>query len=139
MSKSSSVGLVVPNFAQLRVYERKRVELKVEYSTANSFFVDYARNISKGGTFIRTDNPLPVGAELKFMISIPHQVDPIPMRGVVRWSVSLAEAAKPEDAGMGIEFVFVSEEAKTKFHAVVENLMTDSLGEPIARKLMGPR
>ena len=31
------------------------IELTVEYKRMNAFFADYTKNISRGGTFIRTD------------------------------------------------------------------------------------
>ena len=40
---------------------RQPIELKVEYKRLNTFFADYTKNISKGGTFIKTNRPLPVG------------------------------------------------------------------------------
>jgi type IV pilus assembly protein PilZ len=30
----------------------------------NAFFADYTKNISRGGTFIRTDKPLDIGTEV---------------------------------------------------------------------------
>ena len=38
--------------------QRGAIELNVEYKRINTFFSDYTRNISKGGTFIRTAKPL---------------------------------------------------------------------------------
>ena len=40
---------------------RAPIELKVEYKRLNTFFYDYTKNISKGGTFIKTDKPLDIG------------------------------------------------------------------------------
>ena len=40
---------------------RAPIELKVEYKRLNTFFYDYTKNISKGGTFIKTEKPLDVG------------------------------------------------------------------------------
>ena len=43
---------------------RAPIELKVDYKKLNSFFADYTKNISKGGTFIKTKKPLPIGTRL---------------------------------------------------------------------------
>ena len=40
-----------------RIGSRQAIELSVEYKRLNTFFADYTRNISKGGTFIRTERP----------------------------------------------------------------------------------
>ena len=45
-----------------RLEQRAPIELKVEYKKLNTFFADYTRNICKGGTFIKTARPLPVGS-----------------------------------------------------------------------------
>ena len=46
-------------------------QLRVDYKRMNTFFADYTKNISKGGTFIRTSKPLDVGTEFVFVLSIP--------------------------------------------------------------------
>ena len=51
--------------------DRHTIELKVEYKRLNTFFADYTKNISKGGTFIRTDKPLDPGTEFVFALVIP--------------------------------------------------------------------
>src|ERR1041385_6980995 len=55
---------------------RHPIELKVEYKRLNTFFADYTKNISKGGTFIGTDKPLDIGTELVFALSIPPLREP---------------------------------------------------------------
>ena len=47
------------------------IALKVEYKRLNSFFADYTKNISRGGTFIRTKNPLSIGTEFMFQLQVP--------------------------------------------------------------------
>ena len=46
-----------------RHHTRAPIELEVGYKRLNSFFAEYTRNISKGGTFIKTKKPLPIGAK----------------------------------------------------------------------------
>src|SRR5690606_4678270 len=40
-----------------RAHPRIPIELRVDYPKLNAFFADYTRNISKGGTFVRTAQP----------------------------------------------------------------------------------
>ena len=54
------------------MHARTPIELKVEYKKMNTFFADYTKNISKGGTFIKTDRPLPVGTEFLFKGRCPR-------------------------------------------------------------------
>jgi len=116
---------------------RHAIELKVEYKRLNSFFADYTRNISRGGTFIRTAKPLKIGTEFVFKLVVPNLQDPLALRGKVQWIVSEAQATPEQEAGMGIGFVFHNEAERQKIESIVEDLMVDSLGPVIYEKLMG--
>ena len=71
----------------------------------NTFFADYAKNISKGGTFIRTSKPLDVGTEFVFVLSIPGtDQSTLELRGEVIWTVLGDQATDDHPAGMGIRF-----------------------------------
>ena len=121
-----------------RIETRAPISLKVEYKRLNSFFADYTRNISRGGTFIRTQNPLPIGTSFVFELRIPKLEDPLRIRGKVQWTVSEEEASAEEDAdaGMGIGFVYGSEAERERVERIVDQLMVDSLGGVIFHKLM---
>ncbi|WP_437765608.1 TIGR02266 family protein [Sorangium sp. So ce281] len=123
--------------ADRRSAQRAAIELSVEYKRLNTFFADYTRNISKGGTFIRTDRPLAIGTEFVFALSIRNLAEPLRLRGRVKWIVTTAEATESAPAGMGIEFQYASEEESAATEAVVEQLMMSELGETLASKLLG--
>src|SRR5579863_1176867 len=57
--------------AEKRNEDRAAIQLRVDYKRLNTFFADYTRNISKGGTFIKTTKPLDVGTEFVFVLSVP--------------------------------------------------------------------
>jgi type IV pilus assembly protein PilZ len=116
---------------------RAAIELNVEYKRLNTFFADYTRNISKGGTFIRTDRPLDINTEFVFALSIKNVPEPLRLRGRVRWIVRPADATAESPAGMGIEFQYRDEADRRSTEAVVEKLMVDELGEELASKLLG--
>lgn len=118
---------------------RAAIELKVEYKRLNTFFSDYTRNISKGGTFIRTDKPLPVTTEFVFVLTIRGLADPLRLRGQVRWIVSAAEATPESPAGMGIEFVYASDAERRTTEKIVEKLMANELGDALARRLLSSK
>lgn len=122
-----------------RIQPRAPIELKVEYKRLNSFFADYTRNISRGGTFIRTDKPLGIGTEFMFTLHVPQLAKPLELRGRVQWRLT-PEACRPgQDAGMGIGFVYESEADRQRIENSVERLMVDSLGDHIYHKLIGSR
>lgn len=116
---------------------RQSIELKVEYKRLNSFFADYTRNISRGGTFIRTTKPLKIGTEFVFKLVVPKLAEPLALRGKVQWIVNEQQATPEQEAGMGIGFVFQNEAERQKIEAIVEDLMVESLGPVIYEKLMG--
>src|SRR5262249_32296552 len=87
---------------QKRQSERTAVTLKVDYKRINTFFADYTRNISKGGTFIKTSKPLAIGTEFVFVLSLPSQHEQLNLHGEVVWIVDEHEASDQKPAGMGI-------------------------------------
>lgn len=120
-----------------RLDGRAPIELKVEYKRVNTFFADYTKNISKGGTFIKTRKPLDIGTEFLFRLHVPALGAPLALRGRVQWVVNEGEEGPGESPGMGIRFIYESEEQKAEVHARVEHLMIESLGYHLYSKLVG--
>jgi len=118
---------------------RAAITLKVDYRRLNSFFADYTKNISKGGTFIRTSKPLKVGTEFVFVLSLPTLNEHLQLNGEVMWVVTDEQATDDEPAGMGIKFRFDSDEDRVKVDQFVERLMVDALGEQISQRLLATR
>ena len=117
---------------------RAPISLKIEYKRLNSFFADYTRNISKGGTFIRTERPLPIGTEFHFELQVPKLEENLRLRGKVQWILTPEELEEGEDQepGMGIGFVYANAAEREKVESAVEALMEESLGPVIYRKLL---
>lgn len=118
---------------------RAPIELKVEYKRLNSFFSDYTKNISRGGTFIPTTKPLGIGTEFVFKLCIPKRKEPLSLRGKVQWIVTEEQATEEQPSGMGIGFVYKNEMERERVESIVEKLMVDSLGEELYAKLMRRR
>jgi type IV pilus assembly protein PilZ len=116
---------------------RAAIELAVEYKRLNTFFADYTRNISKGGTFIRTDRPLPVKTEFVFVLTVRGLPEPLRLRGQVQWIVNAPEATPKAPAGMGIQFVYASDAERRATERIVEKLMSSELGESLTSRLLG--
>lgn len=124
-----------------RAHPRAPIELKVEYKKMNTFFADYTKNISKGGTFIKTERPLPLGTEFVFKLTLPKRDEPFELRGEVMWTNQASEMQRPEVAelGMGIRFIFNNDEERFAFERDVEQLMVSSLGSHLFDKLIDKR
>lgn len=120
-----------------RGQQRHAIELAVEYKRLNTFFADYTRNISKGGTFIRTDRPLDVKTEFVFALTIRGLPEPLRLRGRVKWIVAPSDATPSSPAGMGIEFMYANDAERRATESIVEKLMADELGDGLTARLLG--
>ena len=78
-----------------RVEARRPIELKVEYKRLNTFFADYIKNISRGGTFIKTSRPLPVGTEFLFKLFVPGREAPFTIHGEVHRIIDPQARSQP--------------------------------------------
>lgn len=100
---------------------RLEYELPVAYRTVSGFVTDWAVNISRGGLFINTQKPLPVGTHVKLIVSLPGTEFPFDMTGRVT-RVNESHAAPNQVPGMAIEFVGVDEEKRIRLEEFVERL-----------------
>jgi len=124
-----------PQGSERRSETRRPIELKVEYKRLNTFFADYTKNISRGGTFIKTARPLPIGTEFLFKLFIPGRREPLTIHGEVQRIVT-REASEGEGEGMAIKFVYREGDPQAEIAQTVEAIMTDSLGPRLYAKLM---
>ena len=144
--------------SEKRNAERAAITLRVDYKRLNTFFADYTKNISKGGTFIKTLKPLDVGTEFVFVLSVPAGLEldsdgddeaaketQIKLHGKVMWARAADGTTTPAQAGagsdptvpgMGIRFLFRDDAERRAIDDVVEQLMADALGEHISGKLL---
>jgi type IV pilus assembly protein PilZ len=119
--------------ADRRVDARRPIELKVEYKRLNTFFADYTKNISRGGTFIKTSRPLPVGTEFLFKLFVPGRDAALTIHGEVQRIVDAIDDSEP---GMAIKFVYREGDPQAEIARIVEGMMTASLGPRLYAKLM---
>jgi uncharacterized protein (TIGR02266 family) len=100
---------------------RLQHELLVAYRSVDGFITDWAVNISRGGMFINTRNPLAVGTTVRLIISLPDTAFPFDLNGRV---TRIAEFDNPSNQvpGMGIEFVNVDDEKRARIERFVERL-----------------
>jgi len=131
MSVYSGLPPVTETKTEGRSHPRAPIELKVDYKKLNSFFADYTKNISKGGTFIKTRKTLPVGTRFLFRLTVPGRPSPFDLNGEV-----VHASASGDEPGMGIRFVWEEDRDRLAFEAVVEALMADSLGRLVTGKLL---
>ena len=78
----------------------------LSYKNPSSVVREYTENLRKGGSFIKTSKPLPVGREVIIEVRVPAIADdPIVIPGEVTWSSRDLENLGPDEVpGMGIEY-----------------------------------
>src|SRR6267143_699335 len=87
----------------LRRHPRAPLRLRIGYERMNAFFADYTKNISKGGTFIKTVRPPEVGTRCRFSLSLPALPEPLLLDGEVAWVLAPGDAQQREaEPGMGV-------------------------------------
>lgn len=79
--------------------------LEVRYRNAGQFLVSYCTNLSRGGLFVSTREPEPIGTELVLSLRVPGRSSPVSLRARVRWTRVEDNADGP--AGMGLSFADV--------------------------------
>jgi type IV pilus assembly protein PilZ len=129
-----------------RAEARRPIELKVEYKRLNTFFADYIKNISRGGTFIKTSRPLPIGTEFLFKLFVPGREPPFTIHGEVHKIIepkgpprppgAAGEGAGDDEAGMAIRFTYREGDPQREIARVVDGMMTESLGPRLYARLM---
>jgi uncharacterized protein (TIGR02266 family) len=116
----------------VRKSERLQHELLVAYRTVDGFITDWAVNISRGGMFINTRNPLSVGSIVRLIVSLPDAAFPFDLTGrVIR--VHPHDPNSDTAPGMGIEFVDVDEDKRARLERFVDRLraeLPDALPPP---------
>ena len=91
--------------AASRRRRRKPARLKLAYRQVDAMIAEYRENLRRGGCFVKTTKPLPVGRECVIEVRAPGMDEPLSITGVVTWSsVGLSTLPAGQDPGMGIEY-----------------------------------
>lgn len=80
--------------------DRLPVKLEVHYRTQGAFLVSYTVNLSKGGIFLESSTPLPIGTEVSLRLEVPG-AGTLDLVGQVAWVRQRAPDGLPD--GMGIQ------------------------------------
>ena len=98
-----------PDDAGAEQRQHSRTVINQAFETIDEFISEYVTNISQGGVFIRSKNPLPVGTRvtLKFSV-ILEDFETIEGEGEV-----IRVENTPGETGMGVAFTRLTAEAKT--------------------------
>lgn len=105
-----------------RAHPRAPLPLKVTYRSTGSFLVSYSLNLSKGGLFLESDAPQPVGTTLTLKLQVPGAQEEVVVTGRVAWVRDESQTGKP--TGMGIAFGPLEE----RVDGLIDGLIRDFAG-----------
>ena len=100
-----------------RKNERIKKQVKSEVFSEEHVSFSSAVDLSKGGIFISTPEPLGNGSEVNMSIHIPGHGE-LEVKGVVKWVIENESGS--EKAGMGIEFTNLNSDLKKKLDDLVK-------------------
>ena len=111
--------------SERRIFRRKDFEVAVDLFNANTFFTGFTENVSEGGLFVATSAPMELGAELEIRLRLMGR-EPRTYPVVVRW-IRPDAAAGGLPAGMGVQFLDLSEEERDRLQDFVDSGVKDTL------------
>lgn len=96
--------------------------LSLTYKDRDSFISAYTSNISKGGVFIKTDNPL--AAEEKFLLKLqlPEIPEPLKIKCLVAWRRKDSQELERKPNGMGVKFEEMSTNDKNTLDRYIKEI-----------------
>jgi uncharacterized protein (TIGR02266 family) len=107
-----------------RAFPRHAVRFAVRFATVQDFVLEYAANISAGGVFVQTDNPLPLKTVVRVEMELPGSNELVPARGMVVHRVTAEEAkARGALAGMGVQFLDADDNFRDRISAAIDHIL----------------
>lgn len=105
-----------------RKHLRVSTQILIQYRSADQFFTDYIHNISRGGIFVPTPDPLPEDTHLQIAFALPDCDRLIVTQGTVVRSIRHEGNSYLGASGMGIQFRALSESDQQLIDTYVDAL-----------------
>lgn len=108
--------------AHTRKDKRAPVSLKVRFksATVDEFIEHYCKDVSRGGIFIKSSQPMVIGTLLKFQFQLKDESALIRGVGRVVWTRAEEDAGEDQPAGMGIKFIKMDNDSRAIVERIVE-------------------
>jgi uncharacterized protein (TIGR02266 family) len=103
-----------------RIFERIPVRLQVRFRTAGEFVQEHAINLSRGGIFIRSQDPPPVDTAVEVELLLPDGGPPVSSAGVV---VHRQRPGPGKVPGAGVQFVDASDSFRERIDRYMDSLL----------------
>ncbi|MFI5290525.1 MAG: TIGR02266 family protein [Polyangia bacterium] len=99
---------------------RLPISLKVQYRTTGAFLIAYSINLSKGGIFLETSEPLEVGEHVSLQFEVPGGGS-LDVDGAVAWVRLGSEDGLPD--GMGVQFENLDQQYGARIDGMVRTFV----------------
>ena len=111
-----------PPVSNRRGSDRIEVTWSVDCESRETFLYASIANISEFGIFVRTQEPLEVGTRLTLNFTPPGSDEPFVLHGQVQWVNAVRMLADNPNPGMGIRFVDLTSEARSRLIDTVRTI-----------------
>ncbi len=131
-------GIIVPEKSQMysefverleqsmenrRSVKRYPKRLSISFRSKESFFHEFTTNISTGGLFIKTNNPLDEMTEIDLELNIPGMEEPVVVTARVVFVLRPEQVPNAHTPpGMGVEFVRFKQGDDLRFYLYLDKL-----------------
>src|SRR6185436_14651771 len=114
-----------------RAHPRVEGAFRVRYATLDQLVVAYSADLSKGGMFLASEQFLPVNSTLNLKLELPSRGGELTVRCRVVYTRDHATATKTgKQAGMGIQFLDLDEQALTRIGQFIAEQSVAALDDP---------
>jgi uncharacterized protein (TIGR02266 family) len=115
------------------------LRIRLRYQQVDQFISKFAVNISRGGMFLASRNPKPIGTELQFEMRLVDNSPLIAGVGEVRWISEYDKDRPAAPHGMGIRFLDLNPESRVLIERIVEHRRSLGTGEQEEDAIPDPR
>jgi len=107
-----------------RKYHRVEAKIKVVFPTLQDLKMEYTRNISAGGIFLKTNRQLDSNAEIDLVLFLPNSTEELHLKGRVVRVMSMSNPKDPDSQlyGVGIRFLRIEPEVQAVIEKELEKL-----------------
>jgi type IV pilus assembly protein PilZ len=108
-----------------RKYHRVEAKIKVVFPTLQDLKMEYTRNISAGGIFLKTNRQLDSNAEIDLVLFLPNSTEELHLKGRVVRVMSMSNPKDPASQlyGVGIRFLKIEPEVQAIIEKELEKLV----------------
>jgi uncharacterized protein (TIGR02266 family) len=96
------------------------VRVRLRYTDVASFCEKFAPNVTRGGIFLASREPRPVGSVLRFEVCLQDGTAVLAGEGKVTWVKEWNPAEPAKAHGMGVQFLSIAEASKANLDRILQ-------------------